>query len=1550
MTYRDVYTKIAGDFITVDDSLKKALSAVGDRRTAPSTAFLDYVNKQEKPRTGVNGLGFGVNPQSQATPQKTYGLKRPLNVALMNLIESRHPYEDAELTDHQKQALAAAGMDETDLTSQERKYLSEGKMIDPRSMGQVILPALLRKKGLYNYVGGEQGWNEYQTPGVNINVPFMGQRRLDVKGVADFAVSAALDPLMYSGVPVSLGAGPAAAGTKTALKGFTRGMERAAERQAVKQGVREVVEGEAGAVGKNVNKAAELDKRIANLTETLSKPGRLASGTRREAELELARLEAAKKLQTSNPENIDLLIQEAQRELNNRSVGYHAGAKENLFPEYNKYQLDTYETTLREGRAKLSKAVPEMAPSTSVQTGIPGIGEETAQSQMFGEVSGKASAKQPLIDADVIRAQQAAKPLPGQSPLPEGAPPVKPPVPSVAQAASEVSKPFNGVEISSFPELQLRALNQVIPGKAQRVLQKPVINQAGRIVNPLAVAGHEPGTQLSAMSGMIDDQIEGGLRHAMAKANALWRSGEKLFVTDRNGVSLAKNIKQTKPLPNGAESMAMHDLIEYAPWYDFGAGKVGNDRRAFIEEARNVSNQMSAMLRNENILVDAAPGVSIKPGQVRALTGENGWAFLHRVVNEVKEDAAGSLARNLGRQLTKENTAFAKAANESDYGYLARFAQAAKEGKVTPSPEVDKLLDQFAQLADVKVKKTVLNAKRNWATVAEGMKSGVTYESNPIIELNKQVRASYELVKKKRLAEAVKVILETTTPKEKAISELGMTIEQVAGIEGRLAKAEQLQTVLNRAVRGERLPGATLSSLEKSFPDETQELKALIARWQEQPIPETAAEVQALDSRIKALINNARNELQPVTAMEAKYAERMGSTGTTEYGKVIGLPGMGNRVIVPQMGKSGQEIADELRRHFGYMKNANEAIDVAGKIGAVQRMGKLAYDISTLFIQQAMSLGYDIKNLASGKPTATWGRTTGGVVKTLTSKEMTHLEDFIVKNSDVVKDFIQRGGLVETAEFTEGADILRKMLAKAPEGKIGNAAGFIAKHILGRSDAVFTTGRVETAINLYKAGFKAAEKAGMLDEWARMSNKMSGVVSSRAMGISPNQRSLESAFGFMSPRFTRANAAIVWDIVTNPKSYTSKQAAQSLTALIGAMTAAYLTINKGQGKDVTLNPFNPDFGKIEIGNRKYYLGGIIADLRRLLQDIDAATYYATGRNISLSGKEDNTPNLAMLAVSQGISKSAPTTSTLANIAKLWGNPNAKDYDGKPLTLAGIFGGWGYPSFTEGMINQEKDALAGSFAEWLGLTSLEIDRPYQLSLKWKDDFKDYNAIPTDPMEVKAKSLVSREKYRENNPLIDAKLFIAGEVSTVRTDDAAKVVMQLVAENKIDPKTIKGVEANLKAQEKLKSLGMIDDNLTPTDTLVKGLLAAQGTKTTASPITTTPSSQTDVNSGSATPQGVTNVPSNQVNAAEPTTTATTTPQSYSWDGLKSKVRSDNSMLVLLAFNKVWNTGEALTSQEDAALKDLFAKYPMGQTNYNVWLKQTTRQLWEKSQTPR
>jgi len=44
------------------------------------------------------------------------------------------------------------------------------------------------------------------------------------------------------------------------------------------------------------------------------------------------------------------------------------------------------------------------------------------------------------------------------------------------------------------------------------------------------------------------------------------------------------------------------------------------------------------------------------------------------------------------------------------------------------------------------------------------------------------------------------------------------------------------------------------------------------------------------------------------------------------------------------------------------------------------------------------------------------------------------------------------------------------------------------------------------------------------------------------------------------------------------------------------------------------------------------------------------------------------------------------------------------------------------------------------------------------------------------------------------------------------------------------------------------------------------------------------------------------------------------------------------------RIWD-GEPLTSTQQTYLEGIFEQFPLGQTNFNIWLKQTLRQRFER-----
>ena len=113
----------------------------------------------------------------------------------------------------------------------------------------------------------------------------------------------------------------------------------------------------------------------------------------------------------------------------------------------------------------------------------------------------------------------------------------------------------------------------------------------------------------------------------------------------------------------------------------------------------------------------------------------------------------------------------------------------------------------------------------------------------------------------------------------------------------------------------------------------------------------------------------------------------------------------------------------------------------------------------------------------------------------------------------------------------------------------------------------------------------------------------------------------------------------------------------------------------------------------------------------------------------------------------------------------------------------------------------------------GVTSTEL-------AKWHKDFEDYQAIPSSPLEAREKGFSSREEYRERFPKVDAKLFLVGETTTIKSLDAANWAVQFAEEDLgWSPLLVPGVKQRIKQYEERVKLGLpILDKPTPTDYLV------------------------------------------------------------------------------------------------------------------------------------
>ena len=167
---------------------------------------------------------------------------------------------------------------------------------------------------------------------------------------------------------------------------------------------------------------------------------------------------------------------------------------------------------------------------------------------------------------------------------------------------------------------------------------------------------------------------------------------------------------------------------------------------------------------------------------------------------------------------------------------------------------------------------------------------------------------------------------------------------------------------------------------------------------------------------------------------------------------------------------------------------------------------------------------------------------------------------------------------------------------------------------------------------------------------------------------------------FFSARFAKSRLALM-----NPKLYATgggsaiarREAWRDLatnTALVGTA----LTLAHAAGADVTLNPTNPDFGKLKIGNSRMDLSnGMQPYIRILAQGLSMSkTSSVTGKSLALNTGKFGSPTLLDVVDNFAQGKMAPVPATIMDAMrgkKITGDPvNYKSFNPFENEIAGMY--------------------------------------------------------------------------------------------------------------------------------------------------------------------------------------------------------------------------------------------------------------------------------------
>ena len=275
---------------------------------------------------------------------------------------------------------------------------------------------------------------------------------------------------------------------------------------------------------------------------------------------------------------------------------------------------------------------------------------------------------------------------------------------------------------------------------------------------------------------------------------------------------------------------------------------------------------------------------------------------------------------------------------------------------------------------------------------------------------------------------------------------------------------------------------------------------------------------------------------------------------------------------------------------------------------------------------------------------------------------------------------------------------------------------------------------------------------------------------------------------YYAPRFVVSRFEVpiraVKNIATDPAM--RGVVAKDLAAAIVASTAALYTLDKLPGVSVDFNPLSSDFRRIRIGPLRIDIdGGFSTMVRQVVQiaygkrrsTTTGETYDVPRSELIgrvLTGKFSPSAGFArdVLDEEDFVGNDLDSPQAYAKrVAELWSPFVAQDVFDATQELGVIGLGTAPVGFLGG-----------------GLTT------YGQGVDWTEDFKPYFAIPTDPKQGGP----TRKEYREDNPEIDAKLFIIGNVTALLSKRAVREVLALIRDNDINPDDIKGINERNEAR--------------------------------------------------------------------------------------------------------------------------------------------------------
>ena len=563
---------------------------------------------------------------------------------------------------------------------------------------------------------------------------------------------------------------------------------------------------------------------------------------------------------------------------------------------------------------------------------------------------------------------------------------------------------------------------------------------------------------------------------------------------------------------------------------------------------------------------------------------------------------------------------------------------------------------------------------RHYATQLEAIDNSITYTKDPIENIGSFIDHFHNLIAYDDLTKAVKLV--GRTPKDA----IPMTTIIRRGEANKVLRGlTHAQNALRRMKRGERLPEVTVKTIERNaeaFGKRVRNAMELVGE-------ERVTAVNKLLGELKTSIPKARLDALKAKSAYKKALEMARSPRLGQFERGTKHPVFRGRIFPEEVAKVLDEAAET--GAGGFMKATQSAAQTL-------RTTVAALDFSPMFIQGTPTLG---------RFPAKWAATTLRAFRAMASPSYAHKwlakaenAAIRIRHPDIVT-----GGL---HEYYAGMTTIRRIPVL---GKIYQPF-----------ERFFTFWGDAARIEIAKALEPAFIKAGKVNQLGTYVNRMTGVMDTRALGISAIQRAAETSWVFFAPRYTRACMAYIGNVLKG--GIVGNEARRTLGQLAAGGMATYLGICKATGQKPYIDPRYPTFMTLKVGDRHIGIGGFYYSLLRFLADVTASVAGVGGNEIQDFTKVSRKDNPFIKFM---YNRTSPLTGLVTEALQ------QKDYLGYPFETPEDWAHWLFvehmmpialqeqiPGRREEAPAERKSLLA---AEMAGLRTFPVEPFYDLADKY-----------------------------------------------------------------------------------------------------------------------------------------------------------------------------------------------------------------------------------------